>query len=163
MCVYIFIDKNVYRQNKKPIKKFINQDGDITKFIFNKNYDMFWVVEIHVQFLSDFENFVEYMFRMLGKDVITSVGIHVDYFQDLKEMNVMIPEVYEKMWIQTDRQGSCTMVCANASGYKLIGLLNKYDMHFRYGYNKDNKIDQMYKESMKDKINEYRGINNENP
>jgi hypothetical protein len=50
------------------------------------------------------------------------------------------------------------MVCANASDYKLIGLLNKYDMYFRYRYDKDNEIDQMFKESMKDKINEYRGI-----
>jgi hypothetical protein len=46
------------------------------------------VVEIHIQFLSDFENFVEYMFRMFGKDVIASVGIRVGIFQDLKEMNV---------------------------------------------------------------------------
>jgi hypothetical protein len=123
---------------------------------------MRWVVEIHVQFLSDFENFVEYMFRMLGKDVIESVGIRIGFFQDLKEMNVMIPEVYEKMWEEVDRQGSCTMVCANASDYKLIGLLNKYDIYFRCGYDKDNEIDQMFKESMKNQINEYRGINNKN-
>jgi hypothetical protein len=50
------------------------------------------------------------------------------------------------------------MVCANESDYKLIGLLNKYDMYFRYGYDKDNEIDQLFKDSMKDKINEYRGI-----
>jgi hypothetical protein len=99
MSAYIFIDKNVYRQNKKPINKFINQDGHITKFVFNKNSDMRWMVEIHAQFLSDFENFVEYMFRMLGKDVIASVGIRICFFEDLKEMNVMIPEVYEKMWV----------------------------------------------------------------
>jgi hypothetical protein len=73
-------------------------------------------------------------------------------------MNVMIPEVHEKMWIQMDRRGSCTLVCANASDYKLIGLLNKYDIYFRYGFDKDNEIDRMFKESMKDKINEYRGI-----
>jgi hypothetical protein len=53
------------------------------------------------------------------------------------------------------------MVCANTSDYKLIGLLDKYDKYFRYGYDKDNDIDQMFKESMKDKINEYRGINND--
>jgi hypothetical protein len=70
---------------------------NIAKFTFKKNSDMRWVVEIHIQFLSDFENFVEYMFRMLGKDVIASAGIRVGYFQDLKEMNVMILEVYEKM------------------------------------------------------------------
>jgi hypothetical protein len=32
-------------------------------------------VEIYVEFLSSFENFVEYMFRKLGKDVIAGVGI----------------------------------------------------------------------------------------
>jgi hypothetical protein len=117
-------------------------------------------VEIHIQFLSDYEKFVEYMFRNLGKDVFAFVGIRIGYFQDLKEMNVMIPEIYEKMWIQSDRQGSCTMVCAKVSDYKLIGLLNKYDEYFRYGYYKDNKIDQMFKENMNDQINEYRGINN---
>jgi hypothetical protein len=68
---------------------------------------------------------------MLGKDVIASVGIRIGYFEDLKEMNVMIPEVYEKMWVLSDGQGSCTMVCANASDYKLIGLLDKYDVYFR--------------------------------
>jgi hypothetical protein len=113
---------------------------------------MRWVVEIHVQFLSDFEKFVEHMFRMLGKDVIAYVGIRIGYFEDLKEMNVMIPEVYEKMWIEMDRRGSCTMVRANASDYKLIGLLYKYDMYFRYEYDKNNEIDQMFKESMKQKI-----------
>jgi hypothetical protein len=54
------------------------------------------------------------------------------------------------------------MVCANVSDYKLIGLLDKYDKYFRYGYDKNNEIDQMFKESMKNQINEYRGINNEN-
>jgi hypothetical protein len=109
-------------------------------------------------FLSDYEKFVEYMFRNLGKDVFAFVGIRIGYFQDLKEMNVMIPEIYEKMWIESDRRGTCTMVCANASDYKPIGLLNKYDMYFRYGYDKDNEIDQLFIDSMKDKINEYRGI-----
>jgi hypothetical protein len=102
MCAYIFIKKNVYLQNKKPINEFIDEQ-DITKFVFNKNSDMRWVVEIHIQFLSDFEKFVEHMFRMLGKDVIAYVGIRVGFFEDLKEMNVMIPEVYEKMWIGMDR------------------------------------------------------------
>jgi hypothetical protein len=118
-------------------------------------------VEVNIHFLSDFENFVEVMFRMLGKDAIADVWIRIGFFEDLKEMNVMIPEIYEKMWIHSDRQGSCTMVCANTSDYKLIGLLDKYDECFRYGYDKDNEIDQMFKESMKDKINEYRRINND--
>jgi hypothetical protein len=123
---YIFINKSVYYNNKKPINKFIDEQ-DITKITVYKNSDTFGCVEIKVQFLSDFEKFVEYMFRMLGKDEIAYVGIRIGYFQDLKEMNVMIPEVYEKIWIESDRRGSCTMVCANASDYKLIGLLNKYD------------------------------------
>jgi hypothetical protein len=46
------------------------------------------------------------------------------------------------------------MVLANASDYKLIGLLDKYDIYFRYGYEKDNEIDQMYKKGMDEKINE---------
>jgi hypothetical protein len=158
MCAYIFINKNVYRENKKSINKFINQDGHIAKFTFNKNSDIRWVVEIHVQFLSDFEKFVEHMFRVLGKDVIAYVGIRIGFFEELEEMNVMIPEIHEKMWIESDRQGTCTTICANASNYKLIGLLDKYNKYFRYGYDKDNEIDQKFKESMKDKINEYRGI-----
>jgi hypothetical protein len=106
MCAYIFIDKNVYHQNKKQIDEFINQDGYIAKFTFNKNSDMRWVVEIYVQFLSDYEKLVECMFRNLGKDVFAFVGIHIGFFEDLKGMNVMIPEIYEKIWIQSDRQGS---------------------------------------------------------
>jgi hypothetical protein len=50
------------------------------------------------------------------------------------------------------------MVCANASDYKVIELLDKYDIYFRYGYEEDNEIDQMYKKSMDEKINEYRGL-----
>jgi hypothetical protein len=160
MCAYIFIYKNVYHQNKKPINKFINQQHK-AKINFNKNSDKIGCVEIYVEDLDDFENFVEYMFRKLGKDVIRHIGIHIGYFQDLKEMNIMIPEVHEKMWIEMDRQGRCNTVLANATDYKLIGLLNKYDIYFRYGYDKDNEIDQMFKESMKEKISEYRGINNE--
>jgi hypothetical protein len=123
MCAYIFINKNVNPQNKKPINKFID-DQDIKIRVYKNSYT-FGCVEIHIQFLSDFENFVEYMFRVLGKDVIAYVGIRVGFFEDLKEMNVMIPEVYEKRWMESDRRGSCIMVCANASYYKLIGLLNK--------------------------------------
>jgi hypothetical protein len=58
--------------------------------------------------LSLFENFVEYMFRKLGKDVIAYVGIWCTTFEELKEMNVMIPEVYEKVWEEEDRWG-CQM------------------------------------------------------
>jgi hypothetical protein len=98
------------------------------------------------------------MFRKFGKDIIAYVGICCDAFEVLKEMNVMISEMHEKMWEEEDRWGRCNMVLANGSDYKFVELLNKYDMYFRYGYDKDNEIDQMFKESMKDKINEYRGI-----
>jgi hypothetical protein len=37
------------------------------------------------------------MFRKLGKDIIACVGIYSDCFEELKEMNVMIPEIHEKM------------------------------------------------------------------
>jgi hypothetical protein len=149
---YIFICKNVYCQNKKQIDDFINQDGHIAKFIFNKNSDFPCVVEIKIQFLSDFEKLVEYMFRNLGKDVFAYVGIYIPFFDDLKEMNVMIPEINEKMWEERDRWGCCRIVCTKVNDYKLIGLLDKYDKYFRYGYDKDNVIDRMFK----DKINDYR-------
>jgi hypothetical protein len=58
---------------------------------------MRWVVEIYVEKLSSFEDFVEYIFRMLGKEVIAYVGIVCDLFEELKEMNVMISEIKEKM------------------------------------------------------------------
>jgi hypothetical protein len=159
---YIFIKRNVYHQNKKQIDDFINQDGHIAKLNFNKNSDIRFVVEIHVQFLSDFEKFVEYMFRTLGKDVFAYVGIRIGFFQELEEMKVMIPEIHKKMWIVSDRQGSCALVCAKVSDYKLIGLLDKYDKYFRYGYDKNHKIDEMFKDSMEEKINEYRGIEENN-
>jgi hypothetical protein len=130
MCAYIFIDEIFYRQNKKPINEFIDEQ-DITKIRVYKNSDTFVCVKIHIQFLSDFEKFVEHIFRMLGKDVFVYVGICIGFFEDLEEMNVMIPEIHEKMWIEWGRQGTCTMVCANTSDYKLIGLLDKYDKYFK--------------------------------
>jgi hypothetical protein len=80
----IFIDKIVCYNNKRLINKFINQQEE-TKIIF--------------------ENFVEYMFRKSGKDIITCVGIECPSFEKLKKMNVMIPEIYEKMWAQMLRGG----------------------------------------------------------
>jgi hypothetical protein len=53
-------------------------------------------VEIHVQFLSEFEKFVEYMFRKVGKDIIVYVGVGCPSFEELKKINVMIPEMHEK-------------------------------------------------------------------
>jgi hypothetical protein len=43
------------------------------------------------------------MFRKLGKDMIACVGIHCDCLEELKEMNVMISEIYEKMWEEKDK------------------------------------------------------------
>jgi hypothetical protein len=103
MCAHIFIDKKVYRHNEKPIKEFIDEQ-DETKIIFHKNSDKIGCVEIYVEHLSSFENFVEYTFRKLGKDVITYVGICCGYFEDLKKMNVMIPKIKEKMWKEVDRR-----------------------------------------------------------
>jgi hypothetical protein len=60
-------------------------------------------VEIYVKISSSFENFVEYMFRKLGKDIIACVVNLLFGFEELKEMNVMIPEIYEKMWEEEDR------------------------------------------------------------
>jgi hypothetical protein len=157
MCEYVFIDKNFYPQNKKLINKFINQQ-DEAKINFKKNSNKIGCVEIYVEFLSDFEYFVEYMFRKLGKDVITYVGISIGYFQDLKEMNVMIPEIHEKMWEELDRYGQCTMICPKANDYKLIELLSDYDILYNDESEKD---EELYIKSIEDKISEYRGINNE--
>jgi hypothetical protein len=55
-----------------------------------------------------------------------------------------------------------SVVVANASNYKLIELLDKYDIYYIYGHDEDSEIDQMYKESMEEKINEYRGIEQNN-
>jgi hypothetical protein len=76
---------------KKRINKFINQDEYICKYTFEKNSDLNGMVEIYIEHLDEFEYFVEHMFKVLGKDVIAYVGIRVGFFDDLKEMNVVIP------------------------------------------------------------------------
>jgi hypothetical protein len=159
MCTSIFIDKKIYLQNKKLINKFIDQQ-DEAKIDFVKNSDKIGCVEICVDKLGSFDDFVEYMFRKLGKDAIPCVGICCDAFEEVKEMNVMIPKMYEKMWIQTDRQGSCTMVCAKANDYNPIQLLDFYYIVYIDEFKKDNEL---YKEGIEEKISEYRGINNEKP
>jgi hypothetical protein len=113
---YIYIDKNVYRQNKKQINKFINEQ-DETKITFNKYPDKIGCVEIYVEISSHFEYFVEYMFRKLGKDIIVCVGIKCDNFEKLKKMNVMIFEIYEKMWKEKDRLRCNDMVYIKANHY----------------------------------------------
>jgi hypothetical protein len=51
------------------------------------------MVEIFVEHVNEFKYFVEHMFRVLEKDIITYVGISVGFFDDLKEMEVVIPEI----------------------------------------------------------------------
>jgi hypothetical protein len=159
---YIHIDKNVYCQNEKQIDKFTDEQK-ITKIAFEENSDKIGCVEINVEISDHFEYLIEYMFRKLGKDIIACVCTKCDNFEKLKKMNVMIPKIYEKMLEEEDRRGCTGVVYANVSDYKLIELLEKYDVYYYiYGYDENSEIDQMYKESMKQKINEYREIENIN-
>jgi hypothetical protein len=77
-------------------------------------------------------------------------------------MKVMIPEIHVKMWTEKDRFGRNGMVFANVCDYKLIELVDKYDIDYIYVHDEDNEIDEVYKECMEEKINEYRGIENIN-
>jgi hypothetical protein len=116
-------------------------------------------VEIYVEKIGDFESFVQYIFRKLGKDVIAYIGICIGYFDDLKEMNVMIPEIKEKMWELSQKYGRYNIVLAKVNDYKLIELLNDYDMLF---FDDDEHDEEVHTKYINDKISEYRGINNEN-
>jgi hypothetical protein len=55
---------------------------------------------ILVERLDSFEPFVEYMFRRPVKDIVRFVGIYYFSFEEMKKMNVMIPEIHEKMWTE---------------------------------------------------------------
>jgi hypothetical protein len=57
-------------------------------------------VEIQVEYGGSFELFVEYMFRILDKDIIKDVGTSCVGFEKLKKMNIMIPEIHENMWTE---------------------------------------------------------------
>jgi hypothetical protein len=148
--VYVFIDKNFYLQNKKRINKFIYEQ-DEAKINFEKNSDMIGMVEIYVEHLDTFEYFVECMFRMLEKDVIAYVGIYIGNFESLKEMNVMIPEIKEKMWEEVDAFDQYGMVLAKANDYKLIELLSDYDELFN---DEDEKDEEVYIKCINRKISE---------
>jgi hypothetical protein len=119
-------------------------------------------VEIYVESSDYFEYCIEYMFRKLGKDIIVCVGTSCDNFEKLKKMNVMIPEIFEKMWEEEDRRECKGVVYTNVTDYKLIELLEKYDVYYIYGHHEDSEIAQMYKENMEEKINEYRRIEENN-
>jgi hypothetical protein len=115
-------------------------------------------VEIYVEISNHFEYFLKYIYRNLGKDIITCFGTRRDNFEKLKKMNVMIPEIYEKMWEEENRRECKGVVFTNLSDCKLIELLEKYDIYYIYGQDEDSEIDNLYKESLEEKINEYRRI-----
>jgi hypothetical protein len=102
------------------------------------------------------------MFRKLGKDIIACVEIECNSFKKLKEMNVIIPEIHEKMWTEKLRWEGDGMVFAKVNYYKLIELLDKYDIYYILGHDEDNELDKLYKECMEEKINEYRVIEENN-
>jgi hypothetical protein len=157
---YMYIDKIVYRQNKKLINKFIDEQ-DETRITFNKNPDKIGCVEIYVDYLTSFDNFVEYMFRKLRKDTIACVGICCDCFKELKEMNVMIREIHEKMWEEENRRGCIGEVYAKANDYNLIKLLDFYYIYYMYEHDEYNESYKKRIASIEEKINEYRGNINE--
>jgi hypothetical protein len=144
---YVYIDKNVYCQNKKQNDKFIDEQ-DLTKITVNKHSNKSGCVEIYVEIRDHFEEFVEYMMEKLGKDIIKSVGIKCDNFEKLKEMDYMIPEMYEKMW-KKKKQGHKDVVYAKPEDYKLIDILDRYDKYYVYGRNSidgndvNNEVDQL--------------------
>jgi hypothetical protein len=89
---YIFIDKNIYFNNKRLIYNFVDQQLE-TKIDFEvENSIPVSCVDIYVENLSSFDGFVEYVFRNLGKDIIECVGFDCPNFEELKRMNIMIPE-----------------------------------------------------------------------
>jgi hypothetical protein len=98
------------------------------------------MVEIFVEHVDLFEYFVEYMFRMLGKDAITYVGISVGFFDDLKNMDVVIFEIKEKMWEVPEKNGRYKITLIKANDYKLIELLNDYDILFNDEDEKDEEV-----------------------
>jgi hypothetical protein len=157
---YIFIDKNIYFQNKILINNFIDQEEKyITKFYLEIHSDKSVCVEIYVESIKIFDRFVEDMFRKLGNDIITCVGLYCFNFKKLKEMIVMIPEIHEKMWEEKDRWGHDAVVYASASDYKLIQILKNYSNLYAFTSDENKNI---CKEIIEREISEYRGISNGN-
>jgi hypothetical protein len=99
------------------------------------------------------------MFKKLGKDIIACVGIHCDCFEKLKKMNVMIPEIHEKMWEEENRWGCKGVGYAKANDYKFIELLEDY---FGLYIFKNDNYKKMYEKNIEEKINEYKGMENIN-
>jgi hypothetical protein len=115
-----------------------------------------------VKYNDKYYCFIEDMSRKLGKDIIADVGISVSFFDDLKEMDDVIPEIKEKMWEVPQKNGRYKITLAKANDCKLIELLNDYDMLF-FDDDDDELDEEAYTRSINNKISEYRGINNEKP
>jgi hypothetical protein len=81
------------------------------------------------------------MFRNLGNDIIACVRFDCPNFEKLKMMNVMIPEIYERMWTEKLRLVHNSVVLADAKVYKLIELLDRYEKYYIYGHNDNNVFD----------------------
>jgi hypothetical protein len=102
------------------------------------------------------------MIRKLGKNIIACVGLYCINFKKLKKMNIMIPEIYEKIWEEKNKWGVDIVVYANASDYKLIQILYNYSNLYTFGgcfYNSEYK--NICKEVIKREICQYRGVNND--
>jgi hypothetical protein len=156
---YIFIDKNNYFKNKRLIDNFIDQeDKYIAGFYLEIHSNKSSCAEIYVKYNDKYDCFIEYMFRKLGKDIIACLGLYCINFKKLKEMNVMIPEIHEKMWVEKDRWGHDGVVYTKASDYKLIQILQNYSNLYTFG---GIEYKNICKEIIEKKISEYRGVNND--
>jgi hypothetical protein len=144
---YIFIDKNIYFKNKRLIDNFIDQEEKyIPQFYLEMHSDKIECVEIYVESIKIYDCFVEDMFRKLGKDIIACVGLYCVNFKKLKEMNVMISEIHEKMWVEKDRWG---MMLWCMLTHLIINLFKYYTITLIYIYLEDVFIIQNIRISVK--------------
>jgi hypothetical protein len=158
---YIFIDKNIYFNNKRLIDNFIDQEEEyIAGFYLEIHSDKSECEEIYVKYNDKYYCFIEDMSRKLGKDIIACVGVYCINFKKLKKMNVMIPEIDKKMWEEKDKWGHEGVVYANTSNYKLIQILKNYSNLYTFG---GVEYKNICKEIIEKKISEYRGVNNDKP
>jgi hypothetical protein len=76
--------------------------------------------------MLNFEDLVEHMFRRLEKDVIACVRLDCGIFEDLKKMNVIIRQVWGKMWTETEMGDFryCFDLAERLHAY--ITVINKY-------------------------------------
>jgi hypothetical protein len=157
---YIFIDKNIYFNIKRLIDNFKDQqDKYITGFYLEIHSNKIGCVEIYVESGNNHNYFIEDMFRKLGKDIIAYVGLYCINFKKLKKMNVMIPEIHEKMWEEKDKMGHEGVVYTNESYYKLIQLLQDYSNLYTHTIG-DAEYKDKSKELIEEKIDKYRRVDN---